>query len=129
MISSIKVVFTVTSCLHLLRNAFTRHYKFFYTNISTIFRSSYRKCSIKKAILKYFVIFTGKRLWWCLFFNQVAGHQTCNFMKRRLQHRYFLVSFGKFYKNTYFEEHLRTAAFLESFVRTFFRSEISKKKF
>ena len=37
-------------------------YKFFSTNVSTIFRSSHRRCSIKKAILKHFVIFIGKHL-------------------------------------------------------------------
>ena len=71
-------------------------YKFFCTNISTIFRSSHRRCSIKIAVLKHFVIFTGKHLWQSLLFNQVEGHQTCGFIKKRLQHRYFLVNFGKF---------------------------------
>ena len=82
-------------------------YKFFCTNISqveleilrnssTIFRSSHRRCSIKKAILKHFVIFTGKHLCWGLFFNKVAGHQACDFIKKRLQHRYFLAKIGRF---------------------------------
>ena len=81
-------------------------YKFFCTNLykveleilrnfSTIFRSSHRRCSIKKAI-KLFVIFTGKHLCWGLFSNKVAGLQVCNFIKKRLQHRYFLVNIGKF---------------------------------
>ena len=65
-------------------------------NSSTIFRSSHRRRSIKKAILKHFVIFTGKHLCWGLFFNKVAGHQACNFIKKRLQHRYFLVNIRKF---------------------------------
>ena len=41
--------------------------------------------------------------------NKVAGRKTCNFIKKRLQHRCFPVNFGKFIK-TYFEEHLRTPA-------------------
>ena len=106
-------MFTVTSiyvisCLHLLHNIFTNLsplwillYKYFSSweilrNYSTIFRSSHQRCSIKKAILKHFVIFTGKRLCRGLFFNKVAGHQACNFIKKRLQHRYFLANIGKF---------------------------------
>ena len=86
-------------------------YKFFCTNLSkveleilrnssTIFRSSHGSCSIKKAILTNFVIFTGKHLCWGLFFDKVAGlqasnFQACNFIKKRLQHRYYLVKIGK----------------------------------
>ena len=29
-------------------------------------------------------------------FNKVEGHQTCGFIKKRLQHRFFLVNFEKF---------------------------------
>ena len=64
-------------------------------NSSANFRSSHRTCSTKKAIFKHFVIFTGKHLCWGLFFNKVAGFQACNFVKRRLQHKYFLVNIGK----------------------------------
>ena len=82
-------------------------YKFFCSNISqveleilrnssTIFRSSHWRCSIKKAILKHFVIFTGKHLCWGLFFDKDAGHQACNFIKKRLQHRCFLANIRKF---------------------------------
>ena len=106
-------MFTVTSiyvisCLHLTHNIFTNVsplwillYKYFWSweilrNYSTIFRSSHRRCSIKKAILKYFVIFTGKHLCRDLFLNKVAGHQACDFIKKRLQQRYFLANIGKF---------------------------------
>ena len=50
----------------------------------------------EKAILKHLVIIKGKHLCWGLFFNKVAGHQTCNFIKKRLQHRYFLADIRKF---------------------------------
>ena len=72
-------------------------YKFFCTNISTIFRRSHHKCSIK-SYCQTFVIFTGKHLWWGLFFNKVEGHQTCRFITKGLQHRYFVVNFEKFVK-------------------------------
>ena len=41
---------------------------------------------------KKFVNFRGKHVCW-VFFNKVAGPQNCNFIKRRLQHRYFAVNF------------------------------------
>ena len=63
---------------------------------STIFRTSHQRCSIKKAILKHFVIFTGKHLSRGLFFNKVSDHQACNFIKKKLQHRYFLANIEKF---------------------------------
>ena len=45
-------------------------------------RSSHLRCSIKKAVLKYFAIFTGKHL--CLepVFDKVAGFQGRNFIER-----------------------------------------------
>ena len=98
----------IISCLHLLHNIFKNLsplrillYKYFsiweiLKNYSTIFRSSHWRCSIKKAILKNFVIFTGKYLCRGLFFNKVANHQACNFIKKRLQHRYYIVNIGKF---------------------------------
>ena len=65
-------------------------------NSSTILRSSHRRCSIKKPILKHFVIITVKHLCRSLFFNKVAGHQACNFIKKRLQHKYYLANIVKF---------------------------------
>ena len=55
-------------------------------------RSSHLMCSIEKAALKNFAIFTGKHS----FFNRIAGFKTCNFLKMRLQHRRFLVNIAKF---------------------------------
>ena len=68
-------------------------------NSSTILRSSHRRCSIKKPILKHFVIITVKHLCRSLFFNKVAGHQACNFIKKRLQHRYY-ANIRKFIRRT-----------------------------
>ena len=50
----------------------------------------------KKAVLKNFAIFTGKRLCWSLYFNENAGLQSCNFIKKRLRHRCFPVNYAKF---------------------------------
>ena len=49
----------------------------------------------KKGVLKNFTKFTGKHLFQSLFFNKLAG-VACNFIKKRLWHRCFFVSFEKF---------------------------------
>ena len=71
-------------------------YKFFCTNISTIFRSSHQKC-YKKAIVKHFVIFTGKHLWWGLFLIKLKAIRAVALLQRD-SNTYFLVNFGKFIK-------------------------------
>ena len=38
-----------------------------------IYRSSHRRCSVKKGVFKNFAKFTGKHLCQSLFFNKVAG--------------------------------------------------------
>ena len=43
-------------------------------------------------------------------FNQVPGLQCCNIINKRLQHKCFHVNIAKYLENTYFEEHMRTAA-------------------
>ena len=47
-----------------------------------------------------------------LFFVLLNGYlsEACNYIKKRLQHMRFSVKFSKIFKNTYFEEHLRTTA-------------------
>ena len=42
-------------------------------------------------------------------FNRVADTKACNFNKKRFQRRHFPVNIAKLLRNTYFEEHLRTA--------------------
>ena len=62
------------------------------------------------------MLFTRKHLCWGFFFIKVAGLQASNCIKKGLPHRHFIANFWGIYKNTYFEEHLRTAvsAFLET---------------
>ena len=48
-------------------------------------------------------------------FNKVTDLQAYNFTKKKLQHRRFPVNIANF-KNTYFEKHLRTAAFNSSYI-------------
>ena len=48
-----------------------------------------------KVIIKNFAIFTEKQLRWSLFLNKNAGLQSWNFIKKRLQHRFFPVNIMK----------------------------------
>ena len=58
-------------------------------------RSSQGRCSVKKGVFKNFANFTGKHVLES-HFNKVADLKSCNFIKKRLQHRCFLVKFLKF---------------------------------
>ena len=58
-----------------------------------LFRSSHRRCSVKRGIFKNFANFTGKQLCWSLL-------QACNFIKNKLQHWCFPVKFAKFLRTS-----------------------------
>ena len=62
-----------------------------------------------KTVRKNFAILTRKHMKSLL--NKVADPKACNFIKKRLQHGCFrLFEYCEISKNTYFEEHPRTAA-------------------
>ena len=48
------------------------------------------------AVLKNLAIFTGKALCSSIFLSENAGLQSCNFIKKRLQHRCFPVNIAQF---------------------------------
>ena len=98
----------------------------FLRNSSFIFKSSYQRCSIQKTVLKKFVIFTEKQLWWSLFFNKAADLWACNFTENWLQHRCFPVS--KIFKNTYFKENDHFWIFENCFLRTYLGQAIPLKQ-
>ena len=54
-------------------------------------RSSHRRCSVKKGVLKNFANFIGKHLCWSLFLIKLLA-----FIKKRLQHRCFPMKIAKF---------------------------------
>ena len=58
-------------------------------------RSSHRRCSVKKGVLKNFVKIKGKHLCRSLFFNKVAGLMSATLLKKRLRHRCFPVNFAE----------------------------------
>ena len=57
--------------------------------------------SFKKAVLKNFAIFTGKQLLWNPFFQ---------LYQKETPTEVFSCEYCEIFKNTYFEEHLQTAA-------------------
>ena len=57
-------------------------------------RTSHRRCSVKKGVLKNFASFTGKHLYWS-YNTCITGLQPANFLKKRLQHKCFSVEFAK----------------------------------
>ena len=65
-------------------------------------RSSHQRCSIKKAAQENFAIFTGKYLCWSLPLIKLHAWRTWT--------QVFSCECCEMLKNTYFEEHLRTAA-------------------
>ena len=46
---------------------------------------------------------TGKHLCWSLFLNKVAGLRSATLLNKRLQHRFFPVSFGKFLRTPFLQ--------------------------
>ena len=57
----------------------------------------------KVGVLKNFVIFPAEHLCWNSLFNKGTGLQVYNFIKKRLQHRCFLVSeYFEIFKNSFF---------------------------
>ena len=56
-------------------------------------------------VLKNFTILAGKHLCQSLF-NKVLGLQSCDFVKKRLQHRCFPVNIMEFLRTSFFIEHL-----------------------
>ena len=67
-------------------------------------RSSHRRCSIEKVVLKIFAKYTGKHLCQSLFFNKVAG-----LLKKTLA-KVFSREFCQIFKNKFFIEHILATA-------------------
>ena len=66
-----------------------------------LFRSSHRRCSVRKGVLRIFTKFTGNDLCRGLFFNRVAGHRPAALLKRRLWYRCFPMNFAKFVRTPF----------------------------
>ena len=90
-------------------------------------RSSQRRCSVKKAVLKIFANFTGKHLCWSLFLIKLQA----NLIKKRLQQRYFPVNFAKFFRTPILKNiceqlllHCQRLILLHSFYQKKFQQEM-----
>ena len=138
-------MFTVTSiyvvsCLHLLNNIFTNLSplsillcKYFSSleilrNYSTIFRSSHRSCSIKKAILKYFVIFTGKHLCRGLFLKRLQAIRRVTLLKRGSNRDIFLRISWNLSEYLFWRTLANGCIVGKCFMRTIFRSDLNLPK-
>ena len=65
--------------------------------------------SYKKTVLKHFVIFRGKYLFWSLFLMRRRA-ESLQLYYKETPAKVFFCDYCQISKNTYFEEHLRTAA-------------------
>ena len=61
-----------------------------------------RRCSFKESFLKISQ-YSKESTCAGVFFNEAAGLQACNFIKKRLQHTYFPVNIAKFLKTPFLQ--------------------------
>ena len=80
------------------------------------FRSSHRRCSVRKGVIRNFAKFAGKHLCQSLFFNKVF------LLKKRLWHRCFPVNFTKFLRTPFLRN--TSGRLLLSFLRKYETDEI-----
>ena len=73
------------------------------------FKSSRSQMFFKIGVLKHFALFTRKDQCWNYFLIKLQGCRPAILLKRDSNTDFFLECY-KICKNTYFEEHLRTAA-------------------
>ena len=74
-----------------------------------MFRSSHRRYSVKKVVLKNVADFTGQHLCWSLFLIKLQALKAYHFM-RETPRQVLSCEYCEIFKNTYFEKRLRTAA-------------------
>ena len=65
-------------------------------------KSTNRRCSLKKGVLKYFAKFPRKTPVLESLFNKIAGLEAYDFIKKTLQHRCFPVKLAKFLRTPFF---------------------------
>ena len=69
----------------------------------SVTRSSHRRCSVKKDVLKNTAKITGNHLLQSFFFNKVAAlrPQACNFIKKEALAQVFSCEFCEIFKDTF----------------------------
>ena len=93
----------VRRVLQVTRQIIMLHIWFDYWPFHLNFRSSHRRRSVRKGVLRKFAKFTRKHLWRSLFFNKVAGLRQLFLLKERLLHRCFPVNFAKFLRKPFLQ--------------------------
>ena len=74
-----------------------------------MYRSSHRRCSVRKGVLRNIAKFTGKHLCQSLFFNKVAVLRSVTIKKETLV-QVFSCEFWEISINTSYTEHLSATA-------------------
>ena len=74
----------------------------------------------EKGVLKNLAKLTGKRLCRSIFLNKVAGLRHATPLKKRFRYRCFSVNFVKFFRTTFFIEHLRRMLLQHEYVSSCF---------
>ena len=76
-----------------------------FVKATSSYKSSHRRCSIRKGSLRNFRKFTGKHLYQDLFFNKVTG-LSGNFIKEETQTQVLPCGFSEISENNFFTEDL-----------------------
>ena len=71
-VSCVMITYPISS--NLSKKPYLQYYRLY--NFPS-FRSSHRRCSVRKSVIRNFSKFTWKHLWQSLFFNKVAGWGDC----------------------------------------------------
>ena len=66
-------------------------------------QKQYRRCYVRKCILRNFEKFTGKRLCQILFYDKFAHLKPVTLLKKRPWHRCFPVNFAKFVRMSFLQ--------------------------
>ena len=77
---------------------------------SITLKSSHRRCSVRKDVLRNFTKFTGKHQYLSLLFNKVTGLQACNFIKKETLAQVPSCEFCEISNKTFFTEYLWATA-------------------
>ena len=67
------------------------------------YRSSHRRCSVRKCVVTNFTKFTGNHLCQGLYFKKVAGFRPATLFKKRVWHRYFPANIAKFLRTPFLQ--------------------------
>ena len=89
------------------------------------YRSSHRRCSVKKGVLRNFAKFTGKHLCQSLFFNKVIDLRLVTLLKKKLWHRCFCMNFSEFLRTPFLQNTSRQLL-LKIFFKLFKMSNFRK---